>query len=439
VPKMHLTDPAVKKIKASAGARVDYFDTLLGHGFALRVSGPTPTSPIGSKSWVQFYRHRGKLKRGTLGTYPALGLGDARDKARDWQIKAKRGVDPAAAEQAIIAASDRPGELTITALVEEYLARWARPKKRSADEDERMLRKDVIPQLGARPVSEVTRRDLVLLLDRIVDRGAPITANRTLAAFRRMFNFAIERGIIETSPCVKVKAPAAERVRERNLAEAEILAFWKALDVAPMEVNLRQALRFLLVIAQRKSEVTGMRWPEMRSRASGEAQRADGPFTPIEWVWALPAERVKNKREHVVPLSLLAIEVLLEATPSEDGWVFPALRTGLPYGDQAADHAVRNLFSRRAPKVKRAPVLEGAERFTPHDLRRTATTRMRDLGVSKDDVKLVLNHIDRSITGRHYDRYEGLREKRRALELWGAYLESLIRPAPANVVALAAR
>lgn len=441
MPKKSLTQLAVERIKPPTGKpREEHFDSNQP-GFALRVTS------TGHKSWIVLYRLRGeaKLERYTIGTlddFPKVE--DARDVARDVRQKAARGEDPKAERRA---AGPVGAVLTVDELIEEYLKRWARPKKRSAAEDERMLRRELLgktmkgediegidPALTwrSRSIEGIRRRDIVLLLDGIVDRGSPIMANRVLAGVRRMFNFAIERGLLELSPCVKVKPPGAENERERNLSDDEIRTLWPALDRSTMEPNIRRLLRFMLVTAQRKGEVIGMREREINRE---------------EATWTIPAERVKNKRDHVVPLSPLALEIIGPREEGEDaGWIFPSNRTGKPYQERSIDHAVRDLLMHRPPPKgrkrstkPRAPlVLDGFEGFTPHDLRRTATTKMRELGISKDDVKLVLNHKDRSVTGRHYDRYEGLREKKRALDVWAACLGSLTAPAAANVVQMRA-
>jgi integrase len=424
-------------------------------GFGLKIT-PSKITPIGEerggkKIYVMQYRMGGRgspTKRYTIGEH---GDGDltaekARGDAETLRGKIRSGIDPAL-ERAARKVGALPKRLaTIDDLIDEYLVRWARPKKRSAAEDERTLKRELLGRnVKGEPIGEIetsvtwrgraigtiTRRDIVLLLDRIVDRGSPVQANRTLAAVRRMFNFAIERGLIEASPCVKVRPPGEEKARERNLSDEEIKLLWPALDLAPMEDNIRGLLRFMLVSAQRKGETIYMH--------EREINRAEA-------TWTIPAERVKNKRDHVVPLSPLALDIIGDERKGtdEERWIFPSSRTGVPYQERSLDHAVRDLYMHRPPAKGRKPstkpkaplVLAGFDPFTPHDLRRTAATKMRELGISKDDVKLVLNHKDPSVTGRHYDKYEGLREKRRALDSWARQLTLLIAPVQANVVTL---
>jgi integrase len=416
-----LTDRSIAALK-SKPARYEVWDEGR-KGFGVRVT------PRGVKSFVWVYHFQGKPRRLTLGTYPALGLADAGVKLADAKKLLDHGEDPgklAVAERA----AERQAE-TIEQLVADYLERYARPRKRSASEDERILNKDVLSRWRERKVKEITRRDVVKLLNAIVDRGAPIQANRTFTILRRMFRFAVGQAIIDDSPCSLVEAPSAENERERALSEVEIQRLWQTLEAAPMEANIRRILKLILVTAQRKGEVMGMHEREIdRDKA----------------VWIIPAERSKNGREHVVPLPPLALQLLDAARPDQAGWIFPSGRTGAPYRGQSIDHAVRDLFvPRPRGKTKKAtatlptPLLRGVmEAFTPHDLRRTAATRMREFGVSRADVKDILNHKIRDVTDR-YDRYDGLPEKRRALERWARHLELIISGEQqiSNVVELA--
>src|SRR6516164_5332325 len=236
------------KFIAAQRPRAERYEKWEGGGFGVRVS------PRG-KAWVWVYRHQDRPRRMTLGSYPAMGLADARIKLAEARKLLERGIDPGD-----VAVHQRKAERiaeTVSELAEAYLEKWARPRKRSADEDERQLRKDVIPAWGRRKAKDITRRDVIALLDNIVDRGSPIAANRTLAVIRRMFGWALSRDIISASPCVAVKAPAKERRRDRVLSAEEIATFWRALDHPEfgMSPAIRLALKLQLATAQRKGEV----------------------------------------------------------------------------------------------------------------------------------------------------------------------------------------
>jgi integrase len=405
-----LTDRSIKELRPRA-VRYEVWDEAR-KGFGVRVT------PRGVKSFVWVYHFGSKPRRLTFGTYPLLSLADAGVKLAQAKHLLDKGIDPglrAVSERA----AEREGE-TVADLVAAYLDRYARPRKRSAAEDERILRKDALSHWGSRRVKDIGRRDVVVLLNAIVDRGAPIQANRTLTILRRMFGFAVSQAMIETSPCDKVERPSSENQRDRTLSEDEIRLFWRALDEAPMEPNARRVLRLMIVTGQRKGEVMGI-----------HAQEVDYD----RGVWALPASRAKNGREHLIPLSPLARKILTEVPANELGYFFPSKLTGRPYRGQSIDHATRYLFDPRPPSKPRKksgeprmlPALSGVvERFTPHDLRRTVATRMRELGVSRGDVKMVLNHVETDVTAR-YDKYDGLTEKRRALEVWGHRLVQILK------------
>ena len=197
-------------------------------------------SPKGRKSWVYMYRFDGKARRMGFGVYPMISLASARVEHATAKELLTRGTDPGA-QQVDRKRAERGAE-TVNDIAEEYLEKWARPRKRSAGEDERILRKDVLPAWGTRKATAIRRRDVILLLDKIVERGAPIGANRTLGVVRRMFNFAISRDLLDTTPVAMVKPPAKENQRERVLSPEEIRVFWKGLDEGPISPGICLAL-----------------------------------------------------------------------------------------------------------------------------------------------------------------------------------------------------
>jgi len=271
-----LTDRSIEALRPKP-ARYEVWDDAR-KGFGVRVT------PRGVKSFVWLYHLGGRSRRLTFGTYPRLSLADAGVKLADAKKLLSEGIDPGS-KMVSEREAERSAEL-IEDLVAAYLDRYARPRKRSAAEDERILRKDVLPRWKGRKAKDITRRDVVRLLNEIVDRGAPIQANRTLGIIRRMFNFAVGQAITEASPCDKVEAPSAENRRERALSEEEIRLVWLALqnDSAPMELNLRRVLKLMLVTGQRRGEVMGIHAAEIDYDKR---------------IWALPPSRSKNGREHL--------------------------------------------------------------------------------------------------------------------------------------------
>ena len=287
---------------------------------------------------------------------------------------------------------------TVSELVEAYLREWAWPRKRTAREDERILHKELVPALGRRKARDVKRREIIALLNQIVNRGAAIQANRTLACVRRVFNWAIEQDLLDASPCVRIKAPAPENRRDRTLNDAEIETFWRGLENARMTETIRLALRFQLVTGQRIGEVINATWAE---------------FDRDEALWKIPASRAKNNEQHVVPLSPLALDLLaaIEANAPDTAYLFPSSRGDHPVRGDSIGHAVRNNRE-----------LIGVDDFSPHDLRRTCATQLASLGTSRTVLSKILNHVDRSTTGR-YDTFIYINEKRAALEAWAEHVE----------------
>ncbi len=362
-------------------------------------------APTGGKTFVFRYYLQGKVKRLTLGEYgnqsSQLTLAQARAKAAEAVAKLEQGIDPAKDEiQKKVAATSVP---TVTDLAFEYLEKWAKARKRSWKEDERILRRDVLPVWGEKGVIDISRRDVVLLLDGIVDRGAQIAANRTLALIRKMFNFGVSRSILELNPCAGVQAPSREHQKDRVLSDEEIVQFWQGLETASMFLVTKLALRFMLVTGQRLGEVTQITHDQI-----------DGSW------WTIPASIAKNGRAHRVPLSPLAQSILQEALIfSGRRYIFSSPKVSnekdRPMSPTALSHALRkNLDSMNLTS------------FTPHDLRRTAATHIGMLGFNRLIISKILNHVEGGVTA-VYDRHSYDVEKQGALNSWANKLEGLLR------------
>jgi integrase len=398
---MKFTDKGIAALKPKQ-ARYEVWEDGKS-GFGVRVT------PRGVKSFVWVYHHQGRPRRLTIGAYPGTGLADARVKLADARKLLAEGKDPGAITVDQRRAT-RAAE-TVSELVSLYLDQYARPRKRSAGEDARILGKDVVPTWGRRKAQDITRRDVIALLDGIVERGAPIQANRTLACVRKMFNWAISRDLVPTNPCTMVAMPAKENRRDRVLTDAEIRQFWHGLDNARMSEGTRLALRFQLVTMQRKGEVVGAEWSDL------DLENA---------VWTIPPEKAKNGMAHRVPLSPLALD-LLDAIKVEAGksrWLFPSPRDDMPATGSGVDHALR----------KNRASLDLVD-VTPHDLRRSAASHMTGLGINRLVVGKLLNHMEPGVTA-VYDRHSYDAEKRHALDAWATRLEAILSGKPATNVVL---
>ena len=396
---MKFTDRSIRNLKRRSQRYEGWEDN--GKGFGVRVS------PKGRKTWIFLYRFNKRPRRMSFGTYPTVSLAMAHKRhAKAVAQLVEEGIDPGAIKQHEAArARTAP---TIPDLGNEYMEFHAKKKKRSWREDQRMLNVYVLPKWGKAKVGEIRRRDLVLLLD---DIDAPIQANRVLALVRKMFNFAVDRGILEATPFTRMKLPHEEKERGRTLTPDEIKAFWNGLDKSNVEKRTRLALKFLLVTAQRSIEVS-------------DAARSE--IDLYKRIWTIPANRTKNGYEHRLPLPDLAVELLGEAYAlgGDSAYVFPDKKNGTKSMNEGT---LRQAVSRNL-------AVFGIPQFTPHDLRRTASTMMRSL-VSAKGVDKVLNHIPPKLE-RTYDQHDYMPEKRQALEKWAGKLREIIDKTTGKLVAL---
>jgi integrase len=382
-----LTDLAIRGLAPEADRRTELFDAKIP-GFAVRVF------PSGIKSFVVFYRHKGRLRRLTLGRYPVLSLSDARRLAREALHKVTHGDDPQVHRTA------GRVQYRFSAVVDDFLeAHCARHNRAvTARETERLLRSCFAERWGVRDIREISKGDVIQELEAIVARGTHSTANHALAAVRKLFNWCVERNVLEVSPCAGVKPPASHKSRERVLSEEELAAVWRAsLDLGYPFGHL---VGLLLLTAQRRGEVAGLRWSELDI---------------TERTWAIPKERTKNNRAHIVPLSSVA-ECLVGSLPKlNDELVFPSR------GSE------ERTFSGFSKSKRRLDEIAGVVGWTLHDLRRSVATHLARLGVLPHVVERILNHTTGTLGGVAgiYNRFQYLPEMRAALELWAQHVSKI--------------
>lgn len=386
----------------------------------------------------------GSRKKLRLGKWGESGISLARAFAQHQQAQREleAGLDPAEEEEkrqqaAKAAREERAGADTVAQLVEQFVhrklraERWddetqewkrdpkarTRPRKRpkaaqallKSNLVDAKLDGEVIGKLKAR---DLTRRQLVRLLDAIVDRGAPVVANRVHALLVQMFNWGAAKDIIPASPVAGIERPGgAERPRNRVLTTEEIRSFWTKLNTAKMAEPTKLGLKLLLVTAQRRGELTFAKWSDFDLEAK---------------TWTIPIELLKSSHSrrdapepHLVPLSPLALELLgnLQPITGEGIYVLPARadkRKTLSYSERVLSRAVRENHNHF-----------GIPHFTPHDLRRTAASFMTRLGIPRLHVEKVLNHATGDIA-EVYDRHDYLSEKRAALDRWAAHLSKIV-------------
>jgi integrase len=405
--RLKFTARTVETLHPDPGRRIDYFDATVP-GLALRVT------VSGHKSWTVHYRTATRrLRRLTIGDYPTITLAEARKAAHQALRAAAAGEDPANAK-----ATARRGE-TVEELAREYIARHAKKHKRSWEEDQRKLDVDVLPSWRTLKVKELTRRDVRDLIEQIADRGAPIAANRVLALVRKMLNFAVQRDWIDANPAALIAKPGAEHSRERVLTHEELRLLWTACDTEKPAMCALQRLR--LVTVQRGGELAKLRWDNVDLKTG--------------WI-SFPGTITKNKRPHRAPLSPRAVEIFGLVPRTSEEWVFPGLTGRHPRRDMT--RGAQRVAARVLLQLQEADPTIASFDFKGHDVRRTASTRMAENGVSQADIARVLNHSEGGprVT-QVYNRYQYDKEKRQAIDVWARVLTAILKGRPTAVLPFA--
>jgi integrase len=416
-----LTDAFVRTAKPSASGRLEIADVRC-LGLVLRIAAD------GGKSWSFRFRIGGKQTRATIGSYPAISLTAARAAAMSMDRERAQGKNPVDQKRAAKVVSG-PG--TFAWLAERYLDEHARRHKRSHTADERNLRKHVLPKWGSRRFDTIKRGDVITLVEGLVTDGKPVLANRVQSLVSGIFTFGMDAAVCEANPCHRLKKRGPEKVGRRVLSGAEIRLFWNGI-VEPRSKRQRGlGLRLTLLTGLRISEIAGISRAEL-----------DALGDPARSVWIIPGSRTKNQRDHLLPLSPLARDTILELMTLVDAreeYLLPTRsrkRRGPLRGKQlwqrmedwglalsGDDDAVRTWK---------------ADMPTPHDLRRTVETRLAALRVPKEIRDRVLNHITPGVGSKHYNLHDYADEKREALTRWSLALGAILHGTDAAVVPIAA-
>ncbi len=420
MPAVLLTDALLRSIKPGEKLK-ELWDSRIS-GLCLRVS------PGGACTWTFRYRPKDStsFKRLSLGRYPEVGLSLARQRAEEKRVEVAGGADPQGERKAKREAS----ALTFDSVADAYLERYAKPHKRSWANDALYLKAHVRPAWGARPANRISRADAATLLDAIA-KAAPTSANRTQSILSRLFNWAIESGLLEVNPLARMPKRAKETAKDRVLSSDEIRVLWRAIGDGRVYESVTAALRFLLLTGLRPGEVAGAAIAELADVDNAARARLE-----------IPAARMKGGRAHVVPLAPMALAIV---------------RAQLGRAVEGQTHVFPSAFADRGP-IARHSLSQGLRRIiealpdakavrrpypTPHDFRRTLATGLAALGVPREDRLAVLAHAQGDVHGIHYDKHDRFAEKRRALEAWENHLADIIALAPAkaadNVVKLGAR
>jgi hypothetical protein len=420
--KIALTDRKLKSLKpARRGQRKELLDSVIA-GFGVRITDK------GTRSFILKTRYPGNDNptRRTLGEYPAMTLEDAREKAAEWRKLIKRGIDPSEQEGRQRAAEQRRRANTFAAVAEDFISEKL-ASERKGKEVERDFRRDLIPIWGGRAITELTRRDIRSVVE-AKKRKAPAQARNLLGLIKRFFAWAVDqdRYGLDASPADTLKPGKVigDKVSgDRILSDPELFALWRAAERTPYPFG--PAYQLLMLTALRLNEAADASGPE---------------FDFASRLWVIPAHRMKGKngkaRPHAVPLTDDVLQILGKLPDFKDGDYF----FSTTFGESPvwmSDKVKRRVDGRmlrtlRALARRRGDDPAKVNPWTNHDIRRTVRSNLSALRVAEEVREAVLAHVRPGIKGT-YDHHDYLDEKREALELWAARLQSIVELRPRRV------
>ena len=360
--------------------------------------------PNGSKSWRFKYRFAGKEKLLSIGLYPEVSLAyarDARDKARKLLIEK---IDPALTKQASKRAAKLTAENSFESIAREWFIKHS--SKWTPSHGERIIRrleKDIFPWLGRRPIIEMTAEELLNTLRRIESRGAIETAHRAHQNCGQVFRYAIATGRAEQDVTLGLRGalpPAKKRHHASIIKPQAIGELLRAISDYQGYFVTKCALRLAPLVFVRPGELRKAEWSEFNFEASE---------------WRIPAEKMKMRVTHIVPLSTQAISILKELRPlTGDGkYVFPSIRSlKRPMSENTVLAALRRLGYDKAE-------------MTGHGFRSMAATLLNEQGWNRDAIERQLAHAERNNVRAAYNYAEYLSERRKMMQHWADYLDKL--------------
>lgn len=386
-----LTDVKVKQAKAGTKAR----KISDGGGLFLYVT------PTGGKLWRWKYRYQGKPKLMAFGTYPDVSLTLARHRHSEGRALLATGVDPMERKKAEKLRAREADENSFATVAAKWLQHWREGKNvRHAETVSRRMDLDLLPTLGARPIGMIEAPELVAVVKAIEQRGARDLAKRALETLGQIFRYAIAHGYARRNPATEIRPAdilkSAQRVNFARIDVKELPDLLKAVEVYRGTQLTRLALKLMALTFVRTSELIGARWEEFDL----EARR-----------WNIPAERMKMKTSHIVPLARQTLEILesLRLISGGGDYLFP--------GD------------RRSKTMSNNTILKGLERMgfkgrmTGHGFRGIASTLLHEQGYDHPHIELQLAHAPRNAVSASYNHALYLQPRSKMMQDWADFLE----------------
>lgn len=361
----------------------------------------------GKKLWRFRYQRPGSYSRTnlSLGSYPALTLAAARQIRDQHLTTLAQGIDP---QQQQEKASEQR-QIKLDSIFSTVASNWFQIKSKSVTEDYakdiwRSLDKDVFPAIGAIPVQEIKARTIVEALEPIKARGALETVRRLVQRVNEIMIYAVNTGLIDANPASGV-GMAFEKPKKQNmptLRPEELPKLMRSLVMSNLSIPTRCLIEWQLLTLVRPSEASGARWAEIDHDAK---------------LWTIPAERMKAKREHIVPLSPHALEILEVMKPisAHREYIFPSRNNPQkPMNSQTANAALKRVGF--------------GGRLVAHGLRSIASTAMNEAGFNADVIESALAHSDKNEVRKAYNRSTYLQQRIELMNWWGVIVYSKCFP-----------
>jgi len=407
--KRPLNDRLIRSLSRPHDRPQEIWDQLLP-GFGCRVSEQ------GTVSFFVMRRPSGQknLVRLTLGRYPVLGLSDAREAARATLLTLQGGVDPRVRKAEAARAEAARQASTFAAVAETFIPRHV-ATKRTASNIVSIIRRELIARWGDRRITDITRADVIALVDDIVDRGYPEAARQALTYARSLFSWAIGRDLLDRAPTDHVspqKLIGPKRIRRRVLDADEIALLWRATEGAEAGY-FGPFARLLLLTGVRRSELGRATWSEVDLGAG---------------LWTIPATRMKSDEPHVVPVAAPAIAAeLMRLLPMQGKGRGYVLGGGAIHYVRAKDRLDARMTALNGGK----PIPS----WVWHDLRRSYRTGLSTIGIEPHIAELCIAHRQRGLH-KVYDQHKYDAEKRHAFAAWAQHVMNVVTPLPDKVVSL---
>ena len=357
--------------------------------------------PSGSKLWHMRYRIDGKEKTASLGKYPEVSLAEAREKRDQMRKLVANDIDPVQSQKSAKEAKKLSQAHSFEAVARAWFDGWkAARSPRHADYVIRRLEADVFPIIGSRPISEIQAPELVKMMKVIQRRGALDIAKRCYQMTGQVFRYAVAHGIAERNPAGDVKPsdilPSRRQTNYARVEAKELPALLRAIEAYQGTPVTRLAIKLLALTFVRTSELIGARWEEFDLQAGQ---------------WRIPAERMKMRTEHIVPLSLQAIQILqiLHGITSHSKLLFPGERD---HSKPISNNTILKALERIGYKG----------RMTGHGFRGLASTVLHEQGFDHAYIELQLAHQERNAVSAAYNHATYLKQRSKMMQWWADFL-----------------